>query len=250
MKKALLALSIVLAGACVAEAQVKSRWKIEWNNEKPQLYTYRTANDNYENFWYVHFTLENRTDEIVPLIVDLLLYTESGKELQHDVRRVDLPVIKDVQDNPRKAESLKYGRFYANVIDPEVEYKIIEYHAKLGNRSQGIVTEGIKALKKGFLEDPPDEYKGRWKKGDRMYLNPADRQLSRDTLDASACGAGSHVIIWQSGLRRYAQQPDRSAAGLRERTRHRQCDGRFRAGFHARRLLGQGRGSNGAECRS
>jgi hypothetical protein len=179
MKKALLVLSMVGTLAAVAEAQVKSRWRLEWSNEKPQLYTYRAPNDNYENFWYVYFTLENRTDEIVPLIVDVLLYTESGKELQHDVRRVDLPTIKDVQDNPRKSEPLKYGRFYASVIDPEVEYRIIEYHAKLGNRSQGIINESIENLKKGFTTDPEGEFKGRWKKGDRLYLNPREIRDAR-----------------------------------------------------------------------
>ncbi|HLF94570.1 MAG TPA: hypothetical protein VJB14_13990 [Planctomycetota bacterium] len=179
MKKALLALVMLASAAAVAEAQVKSRWRLEWSNEKPQLYTYRTPNDTYENFWYCMFTVENRTDEIVPLILDVLLYTESGKELQNDPRRVELPIIKDNQDNPRKSEALKYGRFYASVIDPESEYKIIEYHAKLGNRSQGIIRESIDLLKKGFLEDPPPEFKGRWKKGDRLYLNPREIRNQR-----------------------------------------------------------------------
>jgi hypothetical protein len=179
MKKALLSLAMLASAAAVCEAQVKSRWRLEWSNEKPQLYTYRTPNDAYENFWYVVFTIENRTDEHIPLILDVLLYTESGKELQNDNRRVELPVIKDVQDNPKKAESLKYGRFYASVIDPETEFRIIEYHAKLGTRSQGIINESIENLKKGFAEDPPDEFKGRWKKGDRMYLNPREIRQQR-----------------------------------------------------------------------
>ncbi len=179
MKKALLALVALTASTAVAEAQVKNRWRLQWSNDKPQIYTYRTPNDNYENYWFFTYTLENTTDEIVPLIVDVLLYTESGKELQNDFRKVDAPIIKEELNTPRKAEVLKYGRFYANVIDPQAEYKIIEYHAKIGNRSDGIVRESIEALKKGFTDDPPEQFrdlkeKGKWKKGDRMYLNPRE----------------------------------------------------------------------------
>ncbi len=183
MKKALLSLIILASAAAAAEAQVKNRWRLQWSNEKPQLYTYRTPDDRYENFWYVVYTLQNDAamngEEIAPLIFDILLYTETGKEYQNDFRKVDEAVIKDSLENPRKAESLKYGRFYANVIDPEVEYKIIEKHARLGNRSDGIVRESIEAFKKGFSEEPPATMKGAWKKGDRLYLNPREIREAR-----------------------------------------------------------------------
>ncbi len=183
MKKALLSLIILASAAAAADAQVKNRWRLQWSNEKPQLYTYRTADDRYENFWYVVYTLENNAamngEEIAPLIFDILLYTETGKEYQNDFRKVDEAVIKDSLENPRKAEALKYGRFYANVIDPEVEYKIIEKHARLGNRSDGIVRESIEAFKKGFSEEPPATMKGAWKKGDRLYLNPREIREAR-----------------------------------------------------------------------
>lgn len=179
MKKALMALVVLVAATAVAEAQVKNRWRLQWSNDKPQIYTYRTPNDTYENFWFFTYTLENTSDEIIPLIVDVLLYTESGKELQNDFRKIDAPVIKEELASPKKSESLKYGRFYANVIDPEAEYKIIEYHAKIGNRSDGIVRESIEAFKKGFTQDPPAEFAGRWKKGDRLYLNPREIRQAR-----------------------------------------------------------------------
>jgi len=178
MKKVLLAAVLLVSCAAVAEAQVKNRWRISWSSEKPQLYTYRTPNDKHENYWYVVYTIENdpkiNNEEIVPLIFDILLYTESGKELQHDFRKTDSPVLKEERENPRRAEPLKFGRFYANVIDPEVEFKIIEYHARLGNRSDGIIRESIESLKQGFVKDPPPEFRGRWQKGDRLYLNPRE----------------------------------------------------------------------------
>jgi hypothetical protein len=115
----------------------------------------------------------------VPLIFDILLYTETGKEYQNDFRKVDEAVIKENAEKPRRAEALKYGRFYANVIDPEVEYKIIEKHARLGNRSDGIIRESIEALKKGFADAPPADMAGKWKKGDRLYLNPREIREAR-----------------------------------------------------------------------
>jgi hypothetical protein len=178
MKKALFAAAFVIAATCAAEAQVKNRWRLSWSNEKPRIYTYRTPDDKFENYWYVVYTIKNdpaiNNEEIAPLIFDALFYTETGKELQNDFRRVDSATIKEERDNPHRAEALKYGRFYANIIDPEVEYKIIEYHARLGNRSDGIIRESIEAFKKGFLSDPPPEFAGRWKKGDRLYLNPRE----------------------------------------------------------------------------
>jgi hypothetical protein len=178
MKKALLSLLLLVSTAAVAEAQVKNRWRLTWSSEKPRLYTYRSPNDNYQNFWYVAFAIENNpvvnNNEICPLIFDVLLYTESGKELQHDVRKTDSATIKEEREFPRRSESLKYGRFYANVIDPEVEYKIIEHHARIGNRSDGIIRSSIEDFKKGFPNDPPPDFKGRWQKGDRLYLNPRE----------------------------------------------------------------------------
>ena len=192
MKKALLALALLVAGAASADAQVKNRWRLTWSNEKPRIFTYRTPDDRWENYWYVVYTIENPSElngqEVVPLIHDILLYVETGKELQHDILRVDVDTNKAVKEAPRKAESLKYGRFHANIIDPEVEYRIIEDHAKIGNRSDGIIRESIENFKKGFTDDPPAELGGRWKKGDRVYLNPAEIRQARFILPGQKIG--------------------------------------------------------------
>ena len=98
MKKALLTAALFSVCAAATEAQVKDRWRLQWSNEKPQVYTYRSADDQLENFWFFTFTLENKTDQIVPLIFDVLLYTETGKDLQHDSLKVDPATIKDNAD--------------------------------------------------------------------------------------------------------------------------------------------------------
>lgn len=179
MRNVLLAPALLGMAATAAEAQVKERWRLQFTHETPQIFTYRTPHDRYENYWYFVYTVENPTDQIVPCIVDLMLYTEQGKDLQNDPRRVDAAVLKEVHESPRRREPLKFGRFYGNVIDPETEYRIIEHHARIGNRSDGIVRESIEAFKKGFTSDPPPEFAGRWKKGDRLYLNPREMREHR-----------------------------------------------------------------------
>ena len=170
MRRILAGISVLVALAAlpgVADAQAKNRWRLGWKNEKPTMYTYRTANDKLTNYWYVIFEITNDSGETVPLIIDPVLYVETGKELQQDVRKVDPETIKPFVDKDKKGEPLKYGRFHSSVLYPEVEYKIIEELARLGNRSPGIVLEAIEAFKKG------DET------GNRFYLNPKEIRSHR-----------------------------------------------------------------------
>lgn len=235
MKKALALVALFLASAGVADAQIRNRWRLGWHNDKPEMFVYRTPDDKIETYWFVTFEIINETGESIPLILDLALYVETGKEMMHDVKKVEADTIKDVHasdkydililKNGQKVfgavsfrddkytvvtakeskeypanevekwikrsaevkELLKYGRFHAAILQPSVEYKIIEYVAGLGNRSPGIVLESIESFKKGFERDPnvedPNEkvyllkdaiLKGRWKKGDRLFLNPKE----------------------------------------------------------------------------
>jgi hypothetical protein len=181
MKQAILTSALVLSSLAAAEAQTKPRWKLEWEHTKPQIYTHRNDVDRLENIWFFTYTITNATDEVIPILLDLMLYTETGKDLQNDVRKVDPDATKATLADPRKHEALKFGRFYSNVLIPQdVEYAIIAYHSKIGNRSPGIVAESIEEFKKGFPEDPqkPD-VAGMWKKGDRLYLNSREMRQQR-----------------------------------------------------------------------
>jgi hypothetical protein len=240
MKKALALIALFFAAADVAEAQVRNRWRLDWRNDKPEMFVYRTPDDKIETYWFVTFDIYNPSEETIPLILDVVLYVETGKEMMHDVRKVESDTIKDVlasdkydilvlktgekvfglvtfrddkyfvqtakeireidskdvekwvKRSAEVKELLKYGRFHPATLHPSVEYKIIEYVAGLGNRSPGIVLESIEAFKKGFDRDPnvedPNEkvyllkdaiLKGRWKKGDRMFLNPKEIREQR-----------------------------------------------------------------------
>ncbi|MBI2901445.1 MAG: hypothetical protein HYY17_14770 [Planctomycetes bacterium] len=214
------------------QGQVRNRWRLDWDSEKPEMFLVRSAGGQVEPYWFVLFEVHNPSEETIPLILDVVLYVETGKELMSDVRKVDSETIKDINASDKYdilvlkngtkvyglvtlrddkyfvqtakgtreipatdvekwvkrsaevGELLKYGRYHPSIVHPEAEYKIIEYAAGLGNRSPGIVLESIEALKKGFDRDPsvddPNEkvyltkdrwLKGRWKKGDRLFLN-------------------------------------------------------------------------------
>ena len=165
MASSLVAAVGVLAGANLVEAQVHDRWKLDYSQEKPTLFTYRYPTGELENFWYVYYTVTNNTAKTVPILLDLTMYVETGRDLQADLRKVDPDAAKSAAGDSTKYEDLKYGTFVSNVLQPEaIEYKIIEHHAKLGNRSPGIIRESILELKKGDDKKDPSRY----------YLNPAE----------------------------------------------------------------------------
>ena len=239
-RKAFYLPAIVFLISSYAEAQVRNRWRLDWKNETPQLFVFRTPDDKVEPYWFVEFELSNPSEESIPLILDLALYVETGREMMHDVKKLDSATIKDehaldrydilvlkngakvyglvtfrddkyyvsaaketreipasevvrwVKRSGEVRELLKYGRFHPSILHPEVEMKIIEHVAGLGNRSAGIVLESIESFKRGFDRDPavedPNEkvyllkdrwLLGRWKKGDRLFLNPREIREQR-----------------------------------------------------------------------
>jgi hypothetical protein len=176
----ILAVAAILAFADSAYGQTKDRWRLLYEQDKPQIYTHRDPLDHRANYWYFTYTITNVGDEVVPILTDLMMYVEVGKDLQNDVRKVDPDPTKSTHDDVTKSENLKFGRFVSNVLVPkDVEYKIIAYHAKIGNRSDGIINESIEEFKKGFVEEPAAEWKGQWSKGDRWYLNPRELRQQR-----------------------------------------------------------------------
>ena len=156
------------AGLCGAQEELHKRWKLDYSHEKPTLFTYRHASGEYENYWYVYYTVTNNTEQTIPIHLDLTMYVETGRELQSDLRKVDPESAKAAGGDPSKFEELKFGTFISNIVAPEaVEFKIIEYHARLGGRNPGIIRESIMELKKG------DE------QGMRYYLNPREMREQR-----------------------------------------------------------------------
>lgn len=161
-------LTVMALYPALANAQARERWRLDWENDAPQMYVHRQPNGTLEEFWYVTYRVTNNCDQIVPTDVDVMLYTESGKDLQHDIKKVDLDTLKDVQASPEKSEELFFGRFYNNVvIAPHIERDIIAKDARFRNRSPGIIEESVENFKKGDA------------KGNRYYLNPRDMRMAR-----------------------------------------------------------------------
>ena len=69
------------AAAGAAEAQTRHRWSLEYEQEKPRIYTYRDPMGRLENYWYFTYTVRNGGPEVVPLILDHMMYVATGKDL-------------------------------------------------------------------------------------------------------------------------------------------------------------------------
>lgn len=150
---------IALAGLLPAcRAQERERWYLRYEQEKPKIYVYKDKTRGPTTWWYFTYKITNPTDQRVPLLVDVQLYVESGKSLRTDTEKVKIETISSVFDpnrgdpHNRPYRQKRFGRFYANVIAPEVEYEIIANDLRLNNRLDD--TELRKHLKKVTENDP------------------------------------------------------------------------------------------------
>lgn len=140
-------------------AQVRNRWTVDFKHKKPELLVYRDPLGNKSNCWYVVFEIYNNSivnmGEAIPIQVDLMLYTEFGKEYMADPEKV-------------KLENIHSGKYFSSVICPEVEHKIIEKVAQIGNRPEGFIKEGIETFKKDNQYLNPQELR------ERKFISPGE----------------------------------------------------------------------------
>lgn len=157
-----------LTAALPCSAQVRTRWRLEYEHTKPAMFTYRSPLGDYENYWYFTYTISNRTaDIIIPVHLDIALFGEAGKDNLHDVGKVDMAALKAVLADRLTAEQYRYGQYAGQTLVPEeVEYAIVSKDAKLGRRSQGVIWDSIKKLKEGNL------YLNKKEIRDKLIINP------------------------------------------------------------------------------
>lgn len=162
------ALILFLAAALPCGAQVRTRWRLEFEHTKPTMHTHRNTLGEYENYWYCTYTISNKTaDIIIPIHLDIALYGDAGKDNLHDIGKVDMAALKAVLADRLTAEQYRYGQYAAQALVPEeVEYGIISKDAKLGRRSAGVVWDSIKKLKEGNL------YLNKKEIRDKLIINP------------------------------------------------------------------------------
>ena len=168
MKRSALSLVLVGLAALPAAAQVRTRWRLEFEHAKPSMHTYRSSLGEYENYWYFTYTITNRTaDIIIPIHLDIALYGEAGKDNLHDVGKVDMAALKAVLADRLTAEQYRFGQYAGQTLVPEeVEVSIVSKDAKLGRRSPGIIWDSVKKLKEGNL------YLNKKEIREKLIINP------------------------------------------------------------------------------
>lgn len=157
---ALLTLGVFLLSG-VASAEVKRRWRLDLECDKPDMITYEDAAGGRENFWFVTYRVTNPLDQEVPLGIDLTFRTEKD-------------------------------RFYHNGFFPAVEEQIIAKLEHLTGLSTGMRRERVKEMKAaGRYLDASDQRARKTIKPKETFLGLAvfsgvDRDLS--TIDILVAG--------------------------------------------------------------
>lgn len=188
MKQSLLALTLFLAAALPCGAQVRTRWKLDFEHSKPALFTYRVSNDVYENYWYVTYRITNNTKIIVPIQLDFSLYGNAGKDNLDDLAKVDIEALKAVMADKLTAEQYRHGQYVTGTLPaPDVELAVIEKDLHLTGRSRskdpwdpreaetfpslaspGVVQDSIRAFK------AKNQYLNKKEMRDLRVIRPAD----------------------------------------------------------------------------
>lgn len=73
------AFAVVLAFDPSANADVRKRWSLDFEHDKPNTFTYRYKNGRSTNVWYMTYHVKNNSEMEAPLIFDLFARTDRGK---------------------------------------------------------------------------------------------------------------------------------------------------------------------------
>lgn len=76
---ALTAAAAILLPVFEASADVRQRWVLDLENEKPDTFTYRYKSGKSTNVWYVVYKVKNSTEVEAPLVLDFFMRTDRGK---------------------------------------------------------------------------------------------------------------------------------------------------------------------------
>ncbi len=122
--------------AGVAGADVKKRWELTFDHERPEHYTYRTPLGEESNFWYFVYTVTNNTPQACPLIVDVALHVD-GRNWQQ-------PGFYPVEENSIIAEADRMGGYSTGIQKELIEdfKKRRKYLNKGDQRKVGVLQPG------------------------------------------------------------------------------------------------------------
>lgn len=122
--------------AGVAGADVKKRWELTFDHERPEHYTYRSPLGVESNFWYFVYTVTNGTPQACPLIVDVALHVD-GRNWQQ-------PGFYPVEENAIIAEADRMGGYAVGIQKELIEdfKKRRKYLNKSDQRKVGVLQPG------------------------------------------------------------------------------------------------------------
>jgi hypothetical protein len=117
------------------DAQVKQRWQMQFKHDTPEIYVYRDPAGKVTPCLYFTFQITNDTKRPIPIVLDITLKVDVGKELLADPEKIE-PVKK------------KFRRYYTSIICPDVEEEIIKKHSGIAGKSTPVIVKLIEEFKK------------------------------------------------------------------------------------------------------
>ncbi|MEK7449326.1 MAG: hypothetical protein AAB019_07560 [Planctomycetota bacterium] len=94
----------------------RKRWELEFTNQTPELFTYVDSTGDKKNYWYLVYTILNRTEKPIRLAIDICIKTDTNK-------------------------------YYQDIWHPLIEDQMISNEEKLGGLPLGVQKIRIKELK-------------------------------------------------------------------------------------------------------
>ncbi|MCC6742218.1 MAG: hypothetical protein IT452_24570 [Planctomycetia bacterium] len=148
----LLSTAFLACAATVARADVKKRWELTFDHERPEHYTYRTPLGKEKNFWYFVYTVTNNTPQACPLIVDVALHVD-GRNWQQ-------PGFYPVEENAIIAEADRMGGYSTGIQKELIEdfKKRRKYLNKSDQRAVGVLQPGESVHCRAIFEDKGYRY--------------------------------------------------------------------------------------------
>ncbi|MEK7469474.1 MAG: hypothetical protein AAB074_19040 [Planctomycetota bacterium] len=148
----LLSMAVLAVFAGVARADVKKRWELTFDHERPEHYTFRSPMGKEKNYWYFVYRVTNNTPQTCPLIVDVSLHVD-GRNWQQ-------AGFYPVEENAIIAEADRMGGYSVGIQKELIEdfKKRRKYLNKGDQRKVGVLLPGESVHCLAIFEDKAYRY--------------------------------------------------------------------------------------------
>ncbi|KAF0239746.1 MAG: hypothetical protein FD180_5185 [Planctomycetota bacterium] len=148
----LLSTAFLAMFAGVGRADVKKRWELDFDHERPEHYTFRSPMGHQKTYWYVVWRVTNNTPQACPLIVDVSLHV--------DGRNWQTAGFYPVEENAIIAEADRMGGYSVGIQKELIEdfKKRRKYLNKGDMRKVGVLQAGESVHCLSIFEDKGYRY--------------------------------------------------------------------------------------------